>query len=320
MTVVQGILVAIATALVGWLFVGLLVVWGTGGTETGKGQPRTGPPDRLGTEARRVTLEKDTADTHSSWDDEATLSCCAILIVIVAIVLVELAVADPDPDNGCVWAIAALSVLMVTAVPVLRYGKGVRGLPLAVHVSGALALAAGCLSVGAFLTEPPFYGLGWTLLAVAGAGAATTSVLALVRAQVTLTVVPVVVAVLVAVFGAVSQSAYDSAGYAMRYGHPVRMGLPAKCVGNEGMACGITWNQAEYGSSPAFDHGEEVTVVFSPEGRSRYGHYYALVPRQGQDDAATAAAPDAPCRIGGTDDRTRRAGVSAGRQAVSGTL
>ncbi|SCE51072.1 hypothetical protein GA0115242_14436 [Streptomyces sp. SolWspMP-5a-2] len=36
----------------------------------------------------------------------------------------------------------------------------------------------------------------------------------------------------------------------------------------------------------------------------------ASVPCEGQGDAAAAAAPDAPCRIGGTGDRTRRAGMS----------
>ncbi|MGW1957015.1 hypothetical protein ACWCPI_30395 [Streptomyces sp. NPDC001920] len=276
MTVAQGIVAAIATALVGVPFVGVLAVWATGDTEAGEKQLPSSPPARPGTTAGRVTLEKDTTDTDSGWDSEATSGCCMLLVVAVAIVLVELAVADPGPDNGCVWAIAALCVLMVAAVPVVRYAKGVRGLPLAVHVSGALTLAAVCGGVGALVTEPRAHGPAWILIIVAGAGAATTSVLALVRAQVTLTVVPVAVAVLTAVFGAVSDSVHDSAGYAMRYGHPVRMALPASCAGNEEMACGITWNQPDSGPSSVFEHGQQVTVHFSAEGWSRYGRYYAL--------------------------------------------
>ncbi|MFH8612903.1 hypothetical protein ACH4D5_36075 [Streptomyces sp. NPDC018029] len=266
MSVAQGILVAIVTALVGVPFMAVLAVWATGDTETGP----------AGADAERVTLEKGTTDDNSGWDRESTEGCCVILVVILAIVLVEVAVADPGPNNGYVWTVTALSVVMVAAVPVVRYYKGVRGLPLALHVSGALTLAVGCLTLGVFITEPPTYRLGLALLAVVAAGVATTSVLALVLAEVTLTVVPVAVAVLVAVFGAVAQSVHDSAEYAMRYGHPVRMTLPTRCVGNEGMTCGITWNKTEHGPSPAFEYGQEVTVHFSPEGRSRYGRYYAL--------------------------------------------
>ncbi|MEU6768016.1 hypothetical protein ABZ916_36595 [Streptomyces sp. NPDC046853] len=220
---------------------------------------------------------------------------CNLLIVMGAIVLLELAVAEVVSDNGCAWAIAALSVVMVSTVPVVRYEKGVRGLPLAVHVSGALALAAGCLSIGAFVTEPRVHALGLILLAVAVVGAATTSVLALIRAKVTLTVLPIAVAVLLIVFGAVASSQYNSAGYAMRYGQPVRMALPGSCVQGQGMGCVITWDQTDSGGSSVFSYGQQVTVHFSEEGRSRYGHYYALggLYKPGDDNDPTGVSLDA---------------------------
>ncbi|HET9382617.1 MAG TPA: hypothetical protein VFP69_17550 [Streptomyces sp.] len=273
MTLGQGIFVAVVTAVVGVPFVSLIAGWGVGDTA-----PEASPPPGGGsaTNTKRVTPDKDTAHTHDGWDGEATLGCCVALAVAVAIVLVELAVADPGPNDGHVRAVATIPVLMAAAVPVLRYRKGARGLLLAVHASGALTLAAACLSVAAFVTGPPPYATGWILLAVVAAGVATTSVLALVRAQVTLTVVPVAFAVLVTVFGAIAHSVYDSPGYAVRYGHPVRMPLPSHCVAGEAMACAITWNEARHGSSPAFTEGQAVTVHFSPQGSDRYGRYYRL--------------------------------------------
>ncbi|MCX5562027.1 hypothetical protein [Streptomyces sp. NBC_00038] len=273
MTLAQGIFVAVVTAVVGVPFAGLIACWGVG--DTG---PEASPPRGRGsaTDVKGVTLDKDTANTRDGWDGEATLGCCVALVVGVAIVLVELAVADPGPNDGHVRAVATIPVLMAAAVPVLRYRKGVRGLLLAVHASGALTLAAACLSVAAFVTGRPPYATGWILLALVAAGLATTSVLALVRAQVTLTVVPVAVAVLVVVFGAIAHSEYDSPGYAMRFGHPVRMPLPSLCVAGEGMGCAITWDEAQHGSSPAFAQGQVVAVHFSPEASDRYGRYYGI--------------------------------------------
>ncbi|MFE2560607.1 hypothetical protein ACFXGT_32255 [Streptomyces sp. NPDC059352] len=273
MTLGQGIFVAVVTAVVGVPFAGLIAGWGVGDTGPEASPPRGGGS---ATEVKRVTLDKETTNTRDGWDGEAALGCCIALVVAVAIVLVELAAADPGPNDGHVRAVATIPALMAAAVPVLRYRKGARGLLLAVHASGALTLAAACLSVAAFVTGPPPYATGWILLAVVAAGVATTSVLALVRAQVTLTVVPVAVAVLVAVFGAIAHSVYDSPGYAMLFGHPVRMPLPSQCVAGEGMACEITWNEAQHGSSPAFAQGQVVIVRFSPEGRDRYGRYYRL--------------------------------------------
>ncbi|MEV6757140.1 hypothetical protein [Streptomyces sp. NPDC051214] len=273
MTLGQGIFVAVVTAVVGVPLVSLIAGWGFGymGSEA---RPPQGPGSA--TDVKRVTLDKDGANTRDGWDGEATLGCCVFLVVAVAIVLVELAVADPGPNDGHVRAVAAIPVLMAAAVPVLRYRKGARGLLLALHASGALTLAAACLSVAAFVTGPPPYATGWILLAVVAVGVAVTSVVALVRAQVTLTVVPVAVAVLVAVFGAIAHSQYDSPGYAMRFGDSVRMPLPSRCVSGEGMGCVITWNEAQHGSSPAFAENQMVTVHFSPEARERYGRYYRL--------------------------------------------
>ncbi|MEV8315118.1 hypothetical protein AB0Q95_13170 [Streptomyces sp. NPDC059900] len=256
-----------------------------------------GPAAGAGTGSGGVTLEKATGEGHSDWDDLSPSYRCNLLIVMGAIVLLELAVGEVVSENGCAWAIAALCVLMVSTVPFVRYEKGVRGLPLAVHVSGALALAAGCLSIGAFVTQSQAHGLGLVLLAVAVCGAATTAVLALVRARVTLTVLPVAVAVLVAVFGAVASSQYNSAGYAMRYGQPVRMALPGSCVQSEGMGCVITWDQTDQtdrGAPPVFSYGQQVTVHFSPEGRDRYGRYYALggLYKPGDDNDPTGVSLD----------------------------
>ncbi|MGW5867081.1 hypothetical protein ACWFRJ_33510 [Streptomyces sp. NPDC055239] len=247
--------------------------------KTAEKPSRPDPAVRPGTDAGGVPLKKGAKgakDTPGDWDDISPLYRFNLLTVVATIVLLELAVAEVISDNGCAWAIAGLFALMVSAVPIVRYDMGVRGLPLAVHVSGALAVAAGCLGVGAFVTEPRAHGLGLMLLAVAVVGAATVSVLSLVRARVTLTVLPVAVAVLVAVFGAVSSSQYDTPGYAMRYGHPVRMELPGSCVQGRGMGCVITWDRPDRGPSSVFSYGQQVTVHFSEEGRARYGRYYAL--------------------------------------------
>ncbi|MFH8485020.1 hypothetical protein [Streptomyces longisporoflavus] len=279
MAVIQGILAAIATALVGLTFAGLLAAWENGGVAEAEKPSGPGATARPGTDTGGVTLKKgtaDTGDTRGDWDEVTALYSFSLLSVVAAIVLLELAMADVVSGNGCLWAIAALCALMVSGVPVARYGKGVRGLPLAVDVSGALALAAGFLSAAAFVTEPGAHALGLTLLAVTVAAAATTAVLALIRARVTLTVLPIAAAVLVAVFGAVSWSQYDSPGYAMRYGQPVRMALPGSCVEGNGMGCVITWDRADSGPSSAFSSGQQVTVHFSEEGQARYGRYYAL--------------------------------------------
>ncbi|MFF8828988.1 hypothetical protein [Streptomyces sp. NPDC015131] len=284
MTVGQGIFAAVVTAVVGVPLAGLIAAWGAG-----EPPPEASPPGAGGKApgAGGVTLEKGTAKPRDGWNGETTAGCAVVLIVLVAVVLVELAVADPGPNDTLVRTVATLPVLMAAAVPFLRYRRGARGLPLALHASGALTLAAACLGAAAFVTGPPPYATGWALLALVAAGGATTAVLALVRARVTLTVVPVAVAVLVAAFGVVAHSVHGSAGYAVRYGHPVRMPLPSHCVMGEGMACGITWSEAQHGPSPAFAEGQAVTVRFSPEGRDRYGRYYRLggfYQRGGADD------------------------------------
>ncbi|WP_369213635.1 hypothetical protein [Streptomyces flavofungini] len=261
MTVVQGILAAIVAAVVGVPFAAVLTLWG-------EGDPK---------DTKRVTLEKNSADPHGGGPDEITpLACCNLLVVLAAIVVLELAMADVVADSISALAIAALCALMAAAVPGVRYAGGTRGLPLALHVAGAVALAAGCLSAGAFAAGPGAHRSGLTLLAVTAVAAAATAVLALLRARVTLTVLPVAAAVLLAVFGAVASSVHGSAGYAMRYGHPVSMALPSSCVQGRGMGCVFTWDRSAHGRSAAFSDGQQVTVHFSEEGRSRYGRYYAL--------------------------------------------
>ncbi|MEU3448793.1 hypothetical protein AB0H29_16445 [Streptomyces thermolilacinus] len=277
MTVAQGVLAAVATAVVGVPFIAVLAEWARGEWETDKEPLRDGGRrDRLGADSQRVSLEKSTANAPGGWDGEAASGCFAVLVVAVAIALVEVALANPGPDDGCVWAVAALPALTAAAVPVLRYGKGARGLELAVHASGALTVAAGCLSVAGFVTGPLAHGPGPVLLAATGVGAAATAVLALVRAQVTLTVVPAAAAVLVAVFGLIASNVHDSAGYAVRYGHPVRMPLPSSCVSGETMACVVTWSESRHGPSSVFEEGQQVVVHFSEKGRSHYARYYRL--------------------------------------------
>ncbi|MGW6055371.1 hypothetical protein [Streptomyces sp. NPDC055189] len=266
--------------------------------ETAEKRSQSASAVRPGAGATAVTLNKDTKDTGDKpgdWDDMSPLYRCNLLIVLGAIVLMELAMADVISDNGCVWAIAGLAALMASTVPFVRYDNGVRGLPLAVHVSGALATAAGCLSVGAFVTEPQALAPALMLLAVAVVGAATTAVLALVRARVTLTVLPIAVGVLVAVFGAVASSQYDTPGYAMRYGDPVRLELPGSCVEDRGMGCVITWDQPDRGPSSVFSYGQQVVVHFSEEGQQRYGRYYSLggFYKPGDDDDPTGIFLDA---------------------------
>ncbi|CAL9317681.1 hypothetical protein [Streptomyces sp. SudanB25_2051] len=276
MTVAQGVLAAVATAVVGVPFIAALAAWASGEWETDTEAPRDGRPDRLGADRRRVSLEKAGANAPGGRDGETASGCFVLLVVAAAIALVEVALAAPGPDDGCVWAVAALPALTAAAVPVLRHRKGARGLELAVHASGALTLAAGCLSVAGFVTGPAAHGPGPALLAATGAGAAATAVLALVRARVTLTVVPAAAAVLVAVFGLIASDVHDSAGYAVRYGHPVRMPLPSGCVSGETMACAVTWSDSRHGPSSVFEDGQRIVVHFSKEGRSHYARYYRL--------------------------------------------